>query len=305
MAKNKGGAFEDLTENIFRKLTDPKIHKIERNVKIEGPDGKREIDILITYLTNNIEHKTIIECKDYKRPLTIEKLDAIASKMKDVKANKAIMVTRSGYSKQSKSKAKRLNIDLFTAHQASSEKWGIDIDIPIRVTEVTPKTTLKLSIKKNNPASSYKSSFTHDNFEVNNVNILKLFIEKWNNQEINYSPEKSTQLIDFPGIEPPYLIKDTIGELIELDVFKVELKLEITYYLGNIKEYEGIQLLKNSLNEHKYLLMNDFPLKRYRKILSKVEKKDLPEYDTLAFNLINSATYTDFLSISSIEGYNN
>lgn len=303
MAKKMGIAFEDLTENIFKKLTNPKIHNIQRNVRIEGPDGKREIDILITYITKNIEHRTIIECKDYNKPLTVEKLDAIASKMVDVKANKAIMVTRTGYSKQAKSKAKRLNIDIFTAHQALSEKWEIKIDIPILVTEISPKSTLRISVVRHNSISSYETSFNSDNFEVNNVNVVKLFEEKWNKQELNYSKEKSIQEIDIPGIEPPYIIKNKFGDNLELGVFKVILGLEKTYYLGNIKEIEGSQLLKNSSNHQGYLLVNDFAFKNYRRVLRKVDKENLPDYDNLVFNLINTANLSNLL-ISKVEGFN-
>ena len=52
MKKISGKEFEALTEEIYRQLVkNTEFEKVERNVRIDGPDGKRQIDILLTVET--------------------------------------------------------------------------------------------------------------------------------------------------------------------------------------------------------------------------------------------------------------
>jgi hypothetical protein len=54
--KNTGLEFEKLAESIFNKLIkNPKYEKVEHNIKLEGADGLRQIDVLISNETIGIK----------------------------------------------------------------------------------------------------------------------------------------------------------------------------------------------------------------------------------------------------------
>lgn len=300
MAKKRGLDFEELTTNVISKIVDPSVQQIERNIRIDGPDGKREIDILITYTTNGIQHRTIIECKDYNKPVQIEKLDAIASKMLDVKANKAVMITRVGYTRQAKAKAERLNIDLYTVHQALHPTWGIDIEIPVLVTEIIPTAQYRLIVPPSPPRIPPKLTFPEGSLIVNDMNLLKLFEEEWNNQTLVYNPELTIQEVKFSKITEPHYVRDNEGEKFYIKI-EVMLTLLISYFLGNIKEIESSQLLKDSLRQKKIVILEDIPYLNYKTRFKKVTKQDIPEYDTLALS-VNAIGKLSESRISSVEG---
>lgn len=98
MANKSGEGFEKLTEDIYvRLIRYEKFEKVERNVKINGVDGERQIDILLTTYTMGLEIKTIVECKDYNKKVDVARIDAIDSKMKDVRASRAVVVSSRGF----------------------------------------------------------------------------------------------------------------------------------------------------------------------------------------------------------------
>ena len=151
MAKNDGTGYEMLTEEIFEKLRkNSPFSSVERNVKIPTPHGDREIDILLKTISFDMEIRTMVECKNHTRKVDVKYLDAIVSKMKDVKANKAVIVSSKGFTSGAKSKAREYDVMLCVAQEALNDNWNIDIEIPIVVFEATP---LKFELNSDFPES--------------------------------------------------------------------------------------------------------------------------------------------------------
>ena len=201
-----GTQFEKLAERIFAKLVNnPDYEKVEHNVNLEGKDGPRQIDVLITSQAAGMEIKTIIECKDYKGKVSVGVIDALHSVMQDVNANKAVAVSSNGFSSTAISKAKRLGISLYTAHEALSEKWKVDIEIPILVTEIS-------SIDANPSFEAYFDEGTsiHNNsvFHVNDTNILDEFanyLKSLSPEEIAGLKKEGNTLCP-ENIKPPFFL---------------------------------------------------------------------------------------------------
>lgn len=130
--KATGIPFEYLVKQIHKKLLEQiPDAKLEHDIRFSGPDGPRQIDIMVTSSLGPYQVRTVIECKDYKRPVTIKTVDEFASKMCDVKANIGIIVSSNGFTQSAVAKAKRCNISLCTAHQASSKDWKIPLSLRI------------------------------------------------------------------------------------------------------------------------------------------------------------------------------
>jgi hypothetical protein len=67
-----GKSFENLTKIIFDSLSiDRNFIKVEQNIWLDGPDGKRQIDILMTADLGAVKVKTVIECRYYGKTLVL------------------------------------------------------------------------------------------------------------------------------------------------------------------------------------------------------------------------------------------
>ncbi len=125
---NDGKKIEKLVRLIHETLKNIPNTKIHSNFKIDNLSGrKREIDILIESKINNMDIKIVIECKDLKIPVPVEKIEAFNSKCERIKGvSKKVFVSSSGYQADSYEAAKDFDIELYSLNDISKEqisKW--------------------------------------------------------------------------------------------------------------------------------------------------------------------------------------
>ena len=85
----------------------------------ENIDG-RQFDVVMRFKMGFYDYLTLIECKDYKKPVKAEKVDAFVTKSRTARANKAIMVSASGFQDGGKKVARKENIELYTFREIQS-----------------------------------------------------------------------------------------------------------------------------------------------------------------------------------------
>jgi hypothetical protein len=107
-----GGPYEIALYEILR-LIDPDF-EIEQGVWVDGPDGSREVDVLVTGSFRGASIKFLFECKDYsgKRRMGIGIIDAFDSKLRDLEAFGGVICSNADFSEPARTKAKRLGIGL-------------------------------------------------------------------------------------------------------------------------------------------------------------------------------------------------
>lgn len=103
--------FERLVAAIH--LTESRGGKVVWDDRING----RQFDITIRFRHGFYEYLAVIECKSYSRPVSVKEVEAFVTKSIDVKANKAIMVSSSGFQEGGIEVAERHNIELFTLEE--------------------------------------------------------------------------------------------------------------------------------------------------------------------------------------------
>lgn len=245
-----GEEFEALTETIFRAITsDPSAGdvRIERDVQMEGPEGPRQIDILMSTSAGPIELTTIIECKDHRRLVDITKVEALHEVQQDVKASKAVMVTRRGYSKGARQKAKRLGISLFTAGRLSDladeafkvpiyihefAAHSVDIHAAFMV-DAAPATFERRALLRVNDM---------DLFDVLRDDLLGSFdggVELTAGQE--WTPTDS--------LPPPWWIRDVNGQQHEVKELRAQYTLKERHLFAYLNDLESALTLKNEIDE--------------------------------------------------------
>lgn len=145
---NDGRSYETFVKQLQQALLDSedickqKNITIEANKKIQDNCGvEREFDLYWEYELGGITYKTIIECKDYASPVSIEKIDALIGKIRDIPDLKAVFATKTGYQSGAKAKALNNKIDLLIVREQRDDDWidddgtpylkGIDIEVTV------------------------------------------------------------------------------------------------------------------------------------------------------------------------------
>lgn len=104
-SKNTGKPFERLVAAVQRRL-DGKS-KVTWHDMIAG----RQIDVSIRGRIGSSEVLIMVECRDYADPIGIDHVDGVHSVQQEIGANKAIIVARSGFTRDALRKGAAVGID--------------------------------------------------------------------------------------------------------------------------------------------------------------------------------------------------
>lgn len=280
MTKGTWRKFEELTEDIFKKLLqNPSFEKVERDVKVPGKEGLRQIDVLITTRTAGLNLKTAIECKDHKSKISIGTVDAFHSKLMDINANKGIIVSSNGFSSKAIAKAKRLGISLYTAHEALSDKWKIEIEIPVLVHEIIPwDIGGNFIVPENSRYLNQKFPFGKREIWVNGMNVLETVRSLWSSNQLDFKMTEEEQVICIPNLKSPFILSDPSKTYpdVEVDDLNITIQLKINFYLGFLNEVEDSQLINDITEGHVTFFMKTFPIYEYQNVFRKIKKTEIP-----------------------------
>jgi len=100
--------------------------EVKHNQKLLGRISKRQrqVDILIIQKVGYQTAQIAVECRDYKRPVGIDKIDAFISKLDDVGVGYGVMVSRSGFDAGAKALAAHHHrITLLSYRAATDADW--------------------------------------------------------------------------------------------------------------------------------------------------------------------------------------
>lgn len=127
---------------------------IEKNRIITDNNGiEREFDLYWEYDLGGITYKSVIECKDYNKKISIEKIDALIGKISDIPNIYPIFATKIGYQSGAKIKAERKGVELLIVREQCENDWvaddgtpylreigfNIQINTPVKIYQVTPQ----------------------------------------------------------------------------------------------------------------------------------------------------------------------
>jgi hypothetical protein len=127
-----GSDYERFVYNKFQQLFSDA--RVTLNDRIPGrqSDLRREIDISIRITVGDAEILYIVQCKDRgKRPADIQVLGEFSSVIKDVGAAKGFLICTSGFAKTNYRYARTLGIELLTIEDIESDRWHVEIQVPL------------------------------------------------------------------------------------------------------------------------------------------------------------------------------
>lgn len=279
----KGTEFEILTTELFTRLSkDSEFESVEHDVMLDGKDGKRQIDVLLSGKVGPFDVRTIIECKDFSKNVNITEIDALHSKMLDVNAHKAVLVARKGFSQKAVIKAKRLGISLCTAHSASKERWKFALELPIIITEY--------SCKVSSPSFKFIGIGSSLNLQsiinFNDIPIPKIIADYWNVTQIECKDGMNDHKF-YPDIPKPQWIKVPDGRKIEINDFYIIMHIQKSYYFGYVNNLESAKYLQFHDENKRHVIFNPNDLSDYQAIFEKFDRKEkLPNIGDTIFIIV-------------------
>jgi len=279
--------FERLTAEIFNALrNNPRYESVDHDVMLPGKDGPRQIDIVLRGKVGPVESLVIIECKDYNKNVSVEAVDKLHSVIQDVNAQQGILVSSKGFSKTAIQKAKRLGIQLFTAHKANTEKWDIKLQLPIIIEEIVPTLTPSYITHINADqakAMDYKVEMNAGLcMRINDCDLGAKFKEYWDREKDGIWDKGDEFEWVPPGLTEPYHICDMHGNKIQVKELKINVTIGKIYYFGYINEMENSKVLQSITNEKVNVicdLAKIFDYKNHFKVYQNYS--DLPRLDVM------------------------
>jgi hypothetical protein len=123
MASQGWQEFERLIAQLHREVA-PSA-EVRHNRRVQGWSGRRrQLDVTISQRVGPYSAFIVIECKKYRRPVSIEKVEAFASKLEDVAASHGVMISHKSFDAGARAVAKRKSITLLTYQEARPSKNG-------------------------------------------------------------------------------------------------------------------------------------------------------------------------------------
>ena len=102
------------------------------NVFLDGRSSgvKRQIDVLVRENIGQYEINIIIDCKDYSTPVDVKGVEEFDGLLRDVGAQKGVLVCPRGFTSTAKKRAEGLQIDLYSPIDTDAHKWQARVTIP-------------------------------------------------------------------------------------------------------------------------------------------------------------------------------
>lgn len=169
----KGGRdYEEFVKKLQQALLNSEDIIKQKNIKIEANKKlidncgiEREFDLYWEYELGGVIYKTIIECKDYSVPVSIDKIDALIGKLRDLPDLKPVFATKVGYQSGAKAKALQNRIDLLIVREQRDEDW-VDEDGTPYLKEINIKIIAQTAARVTKFAPAVDGEWIKNNTEI-------------------------------------------------------------------------------------------------------------------------------------------
>ncbi|MCB9451000.1 MAG: restriction endonuclease [Anaerolineaceae bacterium] len=267
---NQWREFEQLAERIMAELQ-PHA-QVKWNDFIYGYDTEkdRQIDVSIRASYEGKEVLTIVQARNRNTPADINSVGEFASVVKDVRAQKGILVCRSGFTEAAKTYARNIGIELLNLHDAESRDWNLDIRLPILWIEEAPEGSILVDFqvdKKINIPFSHERTpiLSLDQNGKQLIDLWQTLKNLWDSKKLDRTPGRlhthnfQTQLY-MMGMG---LDKSQTEQWFPINNLRINYIVQRQVYLGflNPAECRGIWSYLNNSFSVSYLPLGEIPKK--------------------------------------------
>jgi len=178
MKHNNGKAYEVFVASLQEAILNSEYKNIHTNIIVEHNKKiidncgiERQFDVYWEYELGGLTYKTVIECKDYNSKITVDKIDSIIGKIKDIPDLKPVFATKKGYQSGAEKKARKNNVELLIIREQNESDWiGKDGTPYIKKVSVNYKIISSANILKFLPI--FDVDWIHNNTDIGNSNEI-------------------------------------------------------------------------------------------------------------------------------------
>lgn len=138
LAKNTGKDYEKFVAELQQALLNAEMFTNQNNITVEvnkiitdSCGINRQFDIYWEYELGGITYKTVIECKDYNSKVSVDKIDALIGKIRDIPDLKPVFATKTGYQSGAETKAEQNKVDLLIVREQNDSDWTAEDGTPL------------------------------------------------------------------------------------------------------------------------------------------------------------------------------
>jgi hypothetical protein len=117
--------FQRLVKRIYNQIV-PLGAKVTESAMVwdKSAETQREVDILVEYSYAGHPCNFVVECRDRSKKDSVEWIDGLIGKVRDLQVDKVIAVSSSGFSKSAQRKARAVNIETISMKDAEAIDWS-------------------------------------------------------------------------------------------------------------------------------------------------------------------------------------
>ena len=217
---NTGTEYERFVQNLMQAILNSENQGGQKNINVRHNEKiadrfgiERQFDVLWDYEQGGITYNTIIECKDYNSPVSIEKIDALVGKLADFPTVRGIIATTKGYQSGAKEKAKNCGIEILCIRPQNDSDWINEKGQP-----VARKVSLNITILSVPQIIKCNTFIDKEYIEANNIDIEKINISNSLNTEVFIEDKIKNETYSLYELQQKIADKDDDYGLHEKDI---------------------------------------------------------------------------------------
>lgn len=123
--------FEKLVAKVQQELAPNAIVTHDDRIMGHESETPRQVDVTVKQRIGQYNMLIAIDCKDYKRAVNITEVDQFIRLIKDIRANKGVMVAANGFSGTAKRIGGKAGLNLYRLVDTEAHDWQTYVSIPV------------------------------------------------------------------------------------------------------------------------------------------------------------------------------
>jgi len=297
--------YEKIVAKVYTLLNTNTDAIVTHNDHLIGKDSgrKRQIDVSIKYTLPGCHFITVvISCKNYNKKPNINLIDEFTGLLEDVKANKGILVCKSGFGNSILEYAKKRGIDLCTVENIETLNVLEDLRIPFSYYKFDYDFKIKTLVQLNsNQDRNFKLDIHSKKISFDKIYVLSIaeyILAYWRLNKLDEIKEAFIKEITIDRLY--YNFNNNWYLLFDFKITLVK-NVEIKYLLLIPKEYYKLKHYTDS-NEQRLIGFNNNMLDFENPMWEKIKPFDFES--NLFFGNFMFITLNDTLTKEILNDYN-
>ncbi len=123
--------FEKLVAKVQQNLAPNAVVTHDDHIRGHDSEKLRQIDITVKQNIGQYEMLIAIDCKDYKVPVDVKDMEGFIGLVKDIRANKGVIVAANGFTDTAKRIGGKAGLNLYRLIDTEAHDWQTYVSIPV------------------------------------------------------------------------------------------------------------------------------------------------------------------------------